>query len=429
VRRSGAVITKVDRGSPASLAGLCVGDEIVRINGEPMRDIIDYRYAMADEDLLIEVRRPDGSRSSVRIVKELDEDLGLEFADVLFDGTKICENDCEFCFVKQLPRGVRPSLRLRDDDYRLSFLYGNFITLTNMTDGDLERVKRWRISPLYVSVHTSDPELRARMFRNSRAAEVLERLRDLVEAGIEIHAQVVLVPGWNDGAILERTIDDLAELWPGLRSLGIVPVGLTKFGLEKFKGVRPFATEDARRVLDTVLSWQRELLRRLGSRVVFPADELLVLAEEEVPPIEEYEDLWQLENGIGMLAVLRDNLRRSAPGAFSGSVVVTGTAAAPFLRSWLAAEGAAVYSVTNEFFGPTVTVSGLLTGRDLIRELDERVTGRTVILPDNMLSRREENTFLDGLRVEDVAAALSCEVKVVDHLGRGLVRSQGGRSG
>ena len=422
----GGLVTSVEAGSPGAEIGLTPGDRVVEVNGKPLRDFIDYLYEVGEEHIKLRVVKPDGQEWFAEIEREPGRGLGIEFADPLFDGLLRCRNNCLFCFLKQLPRGLRRSLYVRDDDYRLSFLHGNFITLSNLDPGELGRIIRLRLSPLYISVHATDPVTRRKLMGYQPAGRIMEQLRRLVEAGITVHAQVVLCPGYNDREVLDRTIEDLAELWPGVASLGVVPVGLTRHR-EGLPFIAPVGPELARAVVDQVEGWQVELAKRGLKGFVFLADEFYVLAGRKVPAAARYGDFPQVQNGIGLIRLFLDDFRRSKrhwPRTVAARTVtaVTGTsarsvieAAAAELASAVAGLEVDVLPVVNDFFGPSVTVAGLLTGRDIGRALAEVGRGRLgdeVLVPGAAV-RPEDGRFLDDLTPEDLSAEVGVPVRVV----------------
>ena len=298
-RSSTAIIDQVLSGSLAEEVGLVPGDRIQRINGRILNDLIDYHLIEDSERFSLEAIGVDGRLRKIEVDNREYQGLGVVFTSAVFDGVRTCQNNCLFCFVDQMPAGMRPSLYLKDDDYRLSFLQGSYITLTNLSADDWERISRYRLSPLYLSIHATDPKARERLFGTIKARDVMGKLRKLAAQGINLHAQAVICPGINDGDVLERTISDLGGLWPSLQSLAVVPVGLTRhrLGLPK---LRQFTPDEARAVLDTIRSAQTGFLKDYGSRLVFAADEFILRAGAKFPPLEEYEDLWQLENGVGL---------------------------------------------------------------------------------------------------------------------------------
>jgi putative radical SAM enzyme (TIGR03279 family) len=418
----GAVIERVEDGSIAAEAGLAPGDEIITINGSPVNDLIDYRYLCADDYIEVEVRKANGEEWLIEIDKEYDEELGVGFTSETFDGLRRCQNRCTFCFLDQMPVGMRHTLYVRDDDYRLSFLHGNFVTLTNLRPGELERIIAMHISPIYVSVHATDPEVRRQLIRNKRAGELMSLLRQLAEAEIVINCQVVLCPGVNDGEILDKTITDLAELWPHANSLAIVPVGLTRYrqGLADVAGV---TAADAARVTRQVEAWQAKLAERGVTDFLYLADEFYLAAGIPMPAYEEYGNFPQLENGVGLIRLFEEEFK-VAEAKFPTDVpqrhvaVVTGVSAAPFIRS-LAARlsrmpGLAVdvLAVENRFFGQTVTVTGLLTGQDIRDAVRDLPPVDEVLIPAVSL-RFEGDRFLDDITPDQLAADTGRKIRVV----------------
>ncbi|MHB9024187.1 MAG: DUF512 domain-containing protein [Armatimonadota bacterium] len=405
-----ARIAAVEPGSIAEEIGVVPGDVLLAVNGEAVPDYIAYRFAITGEVITVDIAHGDETLR-VEIEKDTDEDLGIAFDADVFDGMHRCANRCVFCFEEQMPRGMRPSLSLRDDDFRLSFLHGNFVTLTNLRKGEFERIIRERLSPLFVSVHATDPEVRRRMLGRKRLPDIRAQLRQLADGGIQLHAQIVLCPGWNDGAVLEQTLDDLAGLHPALLSVGIVPVGLTAHR-PAGPDIRPVTPADAAALLDAVQRRQQELLPRLGTRLVFAADEFYLAVNRPIPPAEEYEEFPQKENGIGLARLFLDELAAmEIPEKLSPEKValVTGTLAAPLLET-LAARlrqaGATVevVPVPNTFYGGGVSVAGLLTGGDILRALAGRDLGRAIILPAVVLNT--DGIFLDDLRPADLQEKL-----------------------
>jgi putative radical SAM enzyme (TIGR03279 family) len=409
----GGQITGVDRGSVGARAGLQPGDVLLSINGFPLRDVIDAQFHGADESLALRVRR--GQREfSVSVERGYDEPLGLQFARPTFDtDVRRCDNRCEFCFVAQMPPGLRRSLYVKDDDYRHSFLFGNYVTLTNLAEADWERIGEQHLSPLYVSVHATDPELRRRFLRNPDAPDVSAQLRRLAEMGIEVHTQLVVVPGLNDGPHLDRSIGDLAELYPAVRSVSVVPVGLTR---HHRGGCRLHTLEEARTLFNQVSGWQARLRPRLGVRFAYLSDEWYLRLGEEVPPADAYDRLDLTENGVGLVRGFLDGgaqVSDLGPGAVAhlrSATLVTGTLFAPVLEQATAHLGdVEVAPVVNRFFGESVTVAGLLTARDVVEQLAGRPLGDVVVLPAAMFGGPEGQS-LDEMGPEQVGAALGREV-------------------
>lgn len=439
-KKTGVEIAAVRPGSIAAELGVEPGDILISINGEKVPDIIAYRYLTAEENIEVEIIKPGGEHWVLEIEKEYDEDLGLEFAEATFDGLRRCNNKCLFCFVDQMPAGLRPSLYIKDDDYRYSFLHGNFITLTNLRAEDWERICRWQISPLYVSVHTTNAALRARLLGNKRAAPILEQLERLRKAGIEFHAQIVLCPGINDGAELDKTLEDLAPFFPSLRSIAVVPVGLTTHR-EKLFPLRRYTPVETRKVVQQVEGWQHNFRLRYGVGLVYAADEFYLSSELPLPPAAAYDGFPQEENGVGLTRIFLDEFYHQVEKlsqSFSLQrrvVVATGKLAAPLISKLLARiqdriEGleARVVGIANSFFGPQVTVAGLLTGQDLLKGLSAAEVDQeeVVLIPDVML-KKDAPVFLDDWKVEDLRARLGRRLVVVPTRGKELVKALLGR--
>ncbi len=398
----GGLIAAVAAGGLADRVGLRPGDELLAINGQPVRDLIDVQFYAAEERLALQVGRAGGT-FRVEAEREYGEPLGIEFADPTFDGVRRCRNNCAFCFVAQMPPGLRTSLYVRDDDYRHSFLFGNYITLTNLEEEDWRRIGEQALSPLYVSVHATETGLRRRILRNPSAPDVMVQLSRLSALGVEVHTQIVLLPGVNDGLHLDRSIDDLAALYPAVRSVSLVPVGITRYHRG---GCRVHTVGEMRAVFEQATGWQARLRERLGVQVVYLSDEGYLRLGEPVPPLEAYDGLDLTENGVGLVRRWSGPL----PPRHGTSTWVTGTLFAPLLRA--AAErrpDVEVVPVVNRFFGETVTVAGLLTGQDVVAQLRERPLGDVVALPPAMFGGPADRT-LDGMRREDVQEALGREI-------------------
>lgn len=419
---AGAVISAVQPNSKADRAHLEPGDRLLRINGAAVGDLIDLSFALAEEQVELEVLKTSGKTVRLRIKKALDESMGFEFESAVFDRVRTCANKCLFCFVDQMPAGLRDTLYVKDDDYRLSFLYGNFVTLTNLTPADFDRIRRFHLSPLYVSVHTTNGELRRKMMGIPRAAEIMGQLRDFVDAGIELHTQVVLCPGYNDGAELMRTIRELSELGPEVLSLAIVPVGLTRFR-QSCAPLRTFSPAESAAIVDAVAGWQAKFRAANGNSFVYLSDEFYLRAGREIPAEENYDGYPQLENGIGLVRSFLTDWREAGgceglkPVSGIGGdpvVAVSGTAFAPVLSGLLQPLSPAVRvaAVINDFFGPSVNVSGLLTGRDIaahIRSL--AVPPKLIVLPATTL-RKNERVFLDGMTADELERELGVPVRI-----------------
>jgi putative radical SAM enzyme (TIGR03279 family) len=465
---SAPTVTSVTEASPAARAGLAVGDELLSLNGQEPRDVIDFQQLTDADDLSVMVKRAGAALPRlVRIDKEPGEPFGVEVSSAVFDRIRTCDNHCAFCFIYQLPKGMRKSLYLKDDDYRLSFLYGNFTTLTRFTELDAERILTERLGPLFVSIHSTDPELRAHMLRNPKGATSLRWLSVLLDGGIEVHGQVVVCPGVNDAMALEDTLAGVLDRYPALATLGVVPLGISQFSNEA--EMRAHTTEEAAFVVDTVAEWQSIYTKTLGRRLVYAADEYYLLADRPFPAARAYDEFPQHENGIGMARAFIDgftNPKKAGPGGvrhgFFASVdaapaegyrairlpaqgdeplgvrggathgladprpvtVLTGTYGARILRPLLAAHpraDVAVREVPNDFFGGNIGVAGLLTGEDLARTLASAPSDARYLLPDACLN---EGRFLDGLTLAD----LPCAVEVVPTDGHSLRAALDGTS-
>jgi putative radical SAM enzyme (TIGR03279 family) len=420
----GLVIEKVAPGSIAAELGVEPGDRLVAVNNQPVEDILDYRFLTCEEELTLTLLKAGGEKWLCDVEKDFDDDLGLEFVDGGLGPIRRCQNRCLFCFVDQMPPGLRPTLYVKDDDYRLSFLHGNFITLTGLKERDLERIIRLRLSPLYISVHTTNPALRVKMLGHPRAGEIMEQLRRLGQGGIEMHTQVVLCPGINDGRELERTVGDLINLWPAVRSAAIVPVGLTRYR-EGLTPLRTFNREEAVEVVERVQSWQDHCLERFARAMVYASDEFYLLAGREIPSGLRYDDFPQTENGVGLVRLFLDEwerVSRSLPPSLPSSrrlTVVTGVLAesilAPVVERLNKVNNLVVNLavVPSGLFGPSVTVAGLISGKDIVTALEGRDRGQALILPAVMV-RQPEQVFLDGMTVQELSARLDCPVFVVD---------------
>ena len=429
VSMSGKII-QVLPDSIAEEIGIQPGDALLSINGEPVADLIDYNFYCADDELELELKRADGEIWMCEVEKDPDEDLGLVFAANVFDRIRPCRNHCLFCFIDQLPPNPRPSLLVKDDDYRMSFLEGNYITCTNLEDADFQRISNLHLSPLYVSVHTVDPLLRQRMLGRKEPAEILLTLQRLIACGCQVHAQIVLCPGINDGPYLQQTIEALYPLYPGVLSVAVVPVGITRF--QKNSDLRLFTVPEARQTIEQIRDFQRRAIEEHGTAFVYGADEFYIRAGWAFPPASIYGEFAQIEDGIGMAALFlqqweqcREDLPSQASGEHIG--VVTGICGAAVLgdavREMGQVPGANVelLAVPNTYFGENITVTGLLTGSCL---LDAIRPGRfdRLILPDNML-KFDEDIFLDDQTVDQLAKALRTPITIVDGHARSLLEA------
>ncbi len=422
MKSGGLTVARVKPGSIAEEIGIGQGDRLIAVNDTPVRDLIDYRFLEADEDISLELKKADGEEWILELEKDCDQDLGLEFEGAGFGRTTRCSNHCIFCFVDQMPPGLRKTLYVKDDDYRLSFWSGNFITLTNVTGKEMQRIVSMRLSPLYISVHSTNPELRRRMLGNSRAGLIMEQLQELAAAGIEMHTQVVACPGLNDGRELARTVEDLSGLWPEVRSLAVVPVGLTRFRQSCYP-LRGYTRAEARRLLRWLRARQEESLRTRGNPFVFASDEFYLLSGEEIPPVERYAGFPQLENGVGLTRLFLEEWEEARVRLFRKRIekkitLVTGVLGKQFLGPVAAAlnrvEGlqATLKVVRNDFFGENVTVAGLITGADLVSRILPSETGDLLVLPAVSL-KKDEPVFLDGISLPELSRRLKVPVAAV----------------
>ena len=417
------VITSVDPRSPAEKAHIKPGEKLLTINGHRIVDVLDYRFYGYDPAAKLELQQPDGTVRTVRIRKAEGQDLGLNFETYLMDHAHSCANNCIFCFVDQMPKGLRKSLYFKDDDARLSFLMGNYITLTNMAERSIQRIIDLRISPINVSVHTTDPALRAKMLGNPHAGKSIAAMRRLAENGIHMNCQIVACPGINDGPQLQKTMEDLADMHPGVASVAIVPVGLTRYR-EGLYPLEEYDAETAAAVIDLVEDFGRRCRERFGSTLFWCSDEFYLLAGRQLPNDEYYESYNQLENGVGMLRLLEVEFHGALRmvdenDTASPFTIATGLDAAPMIETLVRDAMAKcpglrgqVIPVVNRFFGEKIVVSGLITGQDLIRTLKGRDLGQRLLLPDNML-RYHENVFLDDVTIQQVEQELGVPITFV----------------
>ncbi len=417
-------IQSVDAHSPARRAGVRAGETLTHVNGRPIVDVLDYKFYTYDARLELTLRSEAGGERVVRVRKGEGENLGLNFQTYLMDRARSCANRCIFCFVDQMPPGMRETLYFKDDDARLSFLMGNYITLTNLSPREIQRVIDLRISPINISVHATDPELRTELLNNRRAGECMSIMERFAQAGISMNCQVVACPGRNDGPALERTLRDLGGLWPQVNSVAVVPVGVTRFR-EGLCSIEPYTAAQAAAVVDQVEAFAAAFRREHGTRLTWCSDEFYLIAGRALPEKDFYEDMAQLENGVGMLRLLQSQAAialedlepDAAPSPFS---IATGVSAAPFLQEIVdtARETCGnikgnVYPIRNRFFGETITVSGLITGRDLVEQLTGKVLGERLLIPANML-RTGERVFLDDVTVEQAEQALGVPITAVE---------------
>ena len=431
MKKNRHIIKEVEEGSIAWELELEPGDELLSINGKTIEDVFDYHYLVNDEDILLLVRKADGEEWELEVEKEYEEDLGIVFENGLMDEYRSCSNHCIFCFIDQMPPGMRETLYFKDDDSRLSFLQGNYVTLTNMKDHDIDRIIEYHLAPINISFHTTNPRLRCQMLRNRFAGDIFPKVDRLYQAGIEMNGQIVLCRGINDGEELEKSIQDLAGYLPYLKSVSVVPVGLSRFR-EGLYPLETFDRKEAGEVIDLIESWQKKIFEKHGVHFIHASDEWYLLAERELPEAARYDGYLQLENGVGMLRLLEEQVRealqdRKGDDRAEELSFATGKLAYPVIARYMEeirkkfpnvhCRG---YEIRNSFFGEQITVSGLLTGQDLVSQLKGRDLGRTLLLPCNLL-RSGENVFLDDMTVEDLEKELQIPVKIVGEEGADLV--------
>lgn len=424
-------ISQVKEGSIAWELELEPGDELISINGETIEDVFDYYYLVNDEYIELLVRKPSGEEWELEIEKEFEEDLGIEFENSLMDEYRSCRNKCVFCFIDQMPPGMRETLYFKDDDSRLSFLQGNYVTLTNMSDHDIDRIIHYHLAPINISFQTTNPKLRCKMLNNRFAGDIFPKVQRLFEAGIEMNGQIVLCKGLNDKEELERSIRDLTKYLPHLRSVSVVPVGLSKYR-DGLYPLEPFTKEEAEQVIATIESWQKKIFPEYGVHFIHASDEWYLLAGRELPEEERYDGYLQLENGVGMLRLLDTEVTEALKDKPSDNrkrkiSFATGKLAYPYIRRYadkvnekfphIEIQG---YEIRNDFFGERITVSGLLTGQDIMKQLADEDFGECLLLPCNLL-RSGEDVFLDDKTVGEIETALNVPVQIVDETGADFV--------
>ena len=427
-------ITDIITGSIADELNIIPGSKLLTVNNRSVKDVFDYQFLIADEYVTFEIENQDGSIDEYEIEKDFDDDLGLVFESSLMDDYKSCSNKCIFCFIDQMPPGMRETLYFKDDDSRLSFLQGNYITLTNMKDEDIDRIIKYHMSPINISVHTTNPELRCKMMNNRFAGDKLKYLKKFYDAGITMNAQIVLCKGINDGAELERTINDLSGYAPVLESVSVVPVGLTKYRDGLFP-LEPITKKDAEAVINLVEEYQKIMFEMHDIHFVHASDELYLLAEKELPPEEDYDGYLQLENGVGMLRLFYEEFNEALndpeiKGALQKKTgrkasVATGVLPSGFLKNLIndnKIPGCEIYPVKNNFFGESITVSGLVCGCDIISQLKDKDLGDELFIPVNML-RSGERYFLDDITIETIEKELNINVKIVPNSGEAFLRA------
>ncbi len=416
----------VDRGSVGEEIGLEKGDAIACFNDQPVADVLDYEYYEGQEEFSLTVLTKDGQTVTVDVEKDCDETLGLTFEDSCYLTPRACCNKCIFCFVDQMPKGMRKTLHFKDDDWRLSFAAGNYVTFTNLTEDEINRICQKKFSPLYVSVHATDDALRRRMLANPSAADIIPLMRRFASSGITMHAQIVLCPDINDGDALDKSLADLYSLWPAVRTVSVVPVGLTKFR-DNLPVIKAVDKTLAKKVLRQVDAFAMRSLQKTGERFVWCADEFYILAEEEPLPYEEYGDFAQIENGVGLLTKLKREFDESLSSFTSAKkesfTIATGVAAYKFISGLVQqlkerfSLRCNVRAVPNDFYGTSVTVTGLLTASDILKNLDYGKNCGDVLLISRSMLKETEDVFLDGVTLDEFKAKLGKRVEVAENDG------------
>ena len=430
------IISNVIPGSIAQELEIEAGDTLLAINETEIEDVFDYQFLIQDNYIVVLIEKPDGEQWLLEVEKEYDEDLGIEFGNGLMDEYRHCHNKCIFCFIDQMPKGMRETLYFKDDDSRLSFLQGNYVTLTNMSENDIERIVRYHLSPINISFQTMNPQLRCKMLNNRFAGEALKKVDRLFEAGITMNGQIVLCKGVNDGEELEYSIRELAKYLPHLESVSVVPVGLSKYR-EGLYPLEPFTKEDAEEVIDMIEKWQKKLYDQYGLHFIHASDEWYILAGRELPEEERYDGYLQLENGVGMLRLQMEEfsegmeeLKQSkALSAVSEEIsIATGRLAYPYIQKMVREMMDTfpqlkihVYEIVNEFFGELITVSGLLTGQDILKQLKGKALGSRLLLPQNVL-RSGEDVFLDDYTKTELENSLQVPINIVKSSGHDFIQ-------
>ena len=430
------IVESVEPGSIAEEMEIEKGDILLEINGNKIGDIFDYQYFTQDEYLEVLIRKPSGEEWLLEIEKDFDTDLGITFENGLMDSYRSCHNKCIFCFIDQMPKGMRDTLYFKDDDSRLSFLQGNYVTLTNMSDEDVDRIIKYNLSPINVSFQTTNPELRCKMLNNRFAGQALEKAWKMAKAGVIMNGQIVLCKGVNDGDELERSISDLSKYLPNLESVSVVPVGLSKYR-EGLYPLEPFTKDDAKKVLKTIHKWQNKIYPEHGTHFIHASDEWYILAEEELPEEERYDGYLQLENGVGMIRLLlnefeeameEDRIKGRTATAREVSIA-TGKLIYPFIKQMsdkimeqYPDLKINVFAIRNDFFGEMITVSGLLTGQDIKAQLTARHLGDKLLLPYNVL-KSEDTIFLDDMNIAQLENALQVPIDIVKSSGRDFIEA------
>ncbi len=432
MRKNRMTVQNVIAGSIAEEAGIEIGDVLLSINGENIEDVFDYRFLMTDEALVLEIEKGDGEIWDIDIEKDQYEDLGIDFENPLMDEMKSCSNKCIFCFIDQLPKNMRQTLYFKDDDSRMSFLAGNYVTLTNMKDEEIDRIIRYRMSPINVSVHTTNPKLRIFMLNNKFAGNVMDRIKNLVEAGIEVNCQIVLCRGINDESELDKSINELAEMYPGVKSISVVPVGITRHRDGLFE-LQPYDSESSDKVISQVEKLQESFVKNHDSRIVYLADEFYIMANRAIPDYKDYEDFPQIENGVGLISMLLhefyEYLEVIVPYKTEKRTVSIATGVSPYkyikemttvLENKFDGLKVNIYEIKNNYFGKNVTVTGLLTGIDLIEQLKGKELGTELLISRSML-KADEDILLDDYSLKMLEEAINIKITVVENDGKDFI--------
>ena len=429
VKNSNNIISKVYKDSIAEEIGIEVGDLLIAVNDQKIHDIIEYKFLISDEYIELEIQKRDGEVYIYEIEKDFDEELGIEFVNPIIDKAKSCRNKCIFCFIDQLPKGMRKTLYFKDDDSRLSFLQGNFITLTNMSEEDIQNIIKYRISPINISVHTTNPELRTKMINNKRAGKLLETMKRLADAQIEMNCQIVLCPGYNDKEELDRTLSDLSSLYPYVNSVAIVPVGITKYR-ENLAKLDIFDYEAANQTINQVHRLQEKYLKELDTRFAFLSDEFYIIAKRPLLNYDEYEGFLQFEDGVGMICkqgteIVRylgtleenDDIEKTVSIATGSSAYEFICDMADKIMKKFKNIKITVYKIVNDYFGHTITVSGLITATDIIKQLDKKDLGEALYITRSML-KGDEEVFLDDITLKELEEKLNVKVIPCENEGK-----------
>ncbi|MDQ2087727.1 DUF512 domain-containing protein [Herbivorax sp. ANBcel31] len=432
MRKKSVSIKDVSEESIAKELGIVKGDKLLSINGNEINDIFEYRFLTTSPEVILEIQKENGEIWEIEVEKDEYEDLGIEFEDLMLDDTKSCKNKCIFCFIDQMPKGMRETLYFKDDDTRLSFFMGNYVTLTNVDYNDIKRIIKYKMSPINVSVHTTNPDLRVFMLNNKTAGDVMRKIKMLVDEGVEVNCQIVLCRGINDREELDRTISELGSLYPGLKSISVVPVGITKYR-ESLYQLKPYDSSSSIEVINQVESWQMKFWEKYRSRIVYLADEFYIMAGVDMPSYESYEDFLQIENGVGLVSVMMNEfytyLKEINIALKNTRRISIATGVSPYkyikkmtdvLESKYSNLSIDVYKIKNDFFGNNVTVTGLITAKDLINQLSGKELGEELLISRSML-RSGEDVFLDDYSLETLEKKLGIKITAVENNGKDFI--------